>query len=137
MVCRWVMLSFISNLSRSSAGLILINRLAPKTAIRDHLEFKCRFGRGPFGGYPVFFSCLGLVGSRLAAANQDPGISQLRYDPSADELTCQNDLMSDPSADRWANIFYHVRSRMRTSCTRLDQGSISHADGFFLAGTWS
>ena len=72
-----------------------------------------------------------------SAIGQDPGISQLRYDPSADELTCQNDLMSDPSADRWANIFSHVRSRMRTSCTRLDQGSISYADGFFLAGTWS
>ena len=68
---------------------------------------------------------------------EDPGISQLRYDPSADELTCQNDLMSDPSADRWVNIFYHVRSQMRTSCTRLDQGLISHVDGFFLAGTWS
>jgi hypothetical protein len=68
---------------------------------------------------------------------QDPGISQLRYDPSADELTCQNDLMSDPSADRWAEIFYHVRSRMRTSCTRLDQCPISHADRFFLAATGS
>ena len=64
-----------------------------------------------------------------------PLLSHLSDDPSTRSwpVKTQNDLMSDPSADRWANI---LRSRMRTSCTCLDQGSIGHADRFFLAGTW-
>jgi hypothetical protein len=48
----------------------------------------------------------------------------------------QNDLMCDPSVDGYAENFYHVRSRVRTSDTRLDQGPIGHVDGFFLGVTW-
>jgi hypothetical protein len=48
---------------------------------------------------------------------------------SADEMTSQNDLMSDPSADRYFKILYHVRSRLWTICPCLDQGPIRHKDG--------
>ena len=52
-----------------------------------------------------------------------------RLHPSADEMTSQNDLMSDPSADGYFKILYYVWSRLRTICPCLDQGPIRHKDG--------
>jgi hypothetical protein len=40
--------------------------------------------------------------------------------------------MFDLIVDGWAEISYHVRSRPRTICPRLDQGPISHADGLAI-----